>query len=204
MTQPIAFTLRHVSAVLVSASAIDPQSIMPETLVKANVIPADWTLDSGINIPFAVLTRYQNDITIRTEGDRCIFQQPIDGNLRDSYEIFSTAQRYAAATTLVPYNVIGLNWSLDIPVGRPELWIREKIMGNESNLLDFFPTSLQMAKQLDFAICNLGIKTENARITIDFNYHFPLAQSSIGRMAEILNDWRLCQEHLTELISSQF
>ena len=204
MTQPIAFTLRQVSAVLVSASAIDPQSILPEILGNANVVPADWTPDSGINTPFGALTQYQNGVTIRTDGNRCLFQQPIDGGLRDSYEIFPTAQRYAAAAMLVPYNAIGLNWSLIIPVGQPELWIREKLMGNASNLLDFSPASLRMTKQLDFAVCTLALETENARITIDFNYHFPLAQSSIGRMSEILNNWHLCQEHLTEFILSQF
>ena len=203
MTQSIAFTVRQVSAVLVSASAIDPQSILPEILGNANVVPADWAPDSGINTPFGALTQYQNGVTIRTDGNRCLFQQPIDGGLRDSYEIFPTAQRYAAETKLVPYNAVGLNWSLGISVGQPELWIREKMMDNASNLLDFFPTSLQMAKQLDFAVCNLTFKAENAQITTDFNYHFPLAQSSLGWLSEILNNWQLCQKHLTGSILSQ-
>ena len=204
MANQIAFTVRQVSAVLVSASAIDPQSILPEILSNANVVPADWVAVGSNDTPFGAITRYQNGIIIWTDDNRCVFQQPIHGNLRRTYEIFPTAQRYAAASTLVPYNAIGINWSLDVPVTAPEIWMREKMMSNVSNFSDFFPTSLQIAKQLDFAFCNLTFRAENAQITIDFNYHFPLSRGLPGDVAEILISWPRYQEHLTRDLLSKF
>lgn len=203
MVQQTAFTVRHASAVLVSLSAIDPQSIMPETLSNAKIVPADWGSANGINTPFFALTQYQNGITIRTDGNRCVFQEPIDGNLRESYEIYPIAQRYAAATMLVPYNAVGINWSLESNVEHPESWICEKITGLAPSFSDFSPTSLQMAKQLDFAVCNLTFRTDNARIVIDFNYHFQLPHSSPDETATALDTWQQCQKHLTESVLSQ-
>lgn len=202
MAQQPAFTVRHASVVLVSLSAIDPQSIMPETLSNAKIVPADWPF-RNINNPFFALTQYQNGVTIRTDDNRCLFQEPIDGNLRESYEIHPIAQRYAAATMLVPYNVIGINWLLEANVERPELWIYEKIIGNALTFSDFSPTSLQITKQLDFAVCNLTFKTENARVAIEFNYHFQLPHNSPDEMSTALDAWRQCQEHLTKDILSQ-
>lgn len=200
MVQQTAFTVRNASVVLVSLSAIDPQSIMPEKLSNAKIVPADWMSANGINTPIFALTQYQNGITIRTDGNRCLFQEPIDGNLRESYEIYPIAQRYAAATMLVPYNAVGINWSLEFAIERPELWLREKIIGATPEFSDFLPASLQMAKQLDFAVCNLTFSTENARVVIDFNYHFQLPHSSLDDMSTVLDAWRQCQEHLTESV----
>ena len=197
MLEQPAITARHASAVLVSPSPIDPQSIMPETLSNAKIVPADWVSDNGINTPILALTQYQNGVTIRTEGNRCVFQEPIEGNLREDYEIYAIAQRYTTATMLVPYNAIGINWLLDIAVEHPDLWILEKIMGNVSNFSDFSPASLQIMKRLDFAVCNLMFKTENARIVIDCNYHFQLAHSSPNKVSSALDAWQQCQEHLT-------
>ena len=202
MVQQPAFTVRHASAVLVSLSAIDPQSIMPETLSNAKIVPADWP-SNGINTPFFALTQYQNGVTIRVEDNHCLFQEPIDGNLRQSYEIYPIAQRYTAATMLVPYNSIGINWLLEANVEHPELWVRKKIIGNALTFPGFLPTSLQIAKQLDFAVCNLTFKTENARVAIEFNYHFQLPHNYPDEMSTALDAWRQCQEHLTKDILSQ-
>lgn len=202
MAQQPAFTVRHASAVLVSLSAIDPQSIMPETLSNAKIVPADWP-SNGINTPFFALTQYQNGVTIRVEDNHCLFQEPIDGNLRQSYEIHPIAQRYAAATMLVPYNAVGINWSLEAVIERPELWMREKMMSIAPPFFDFLPASLQITKQLDFATCNLAFRTNNARILIDFNYHFRLLHNSPDEVSTVLDTWHRCQEHMTGKVLSQ-
>ena len=117
--------------------------------------------------------------------------------MRDAYEVHPLAKRYAKATRLVPYNAIGINWLMDIAVENPALWIREKIMGSVENFSGFSPTSIQMVKQLDFAVCNLIFRTENTRIVIDCNYHFQLANSSIDMIVSTLDAWQRCQRHLT-------
>jgi hypothetical protein len=196
MTEQPALTVRHASVVLVSPSPIAPQSIRQETLSNAGIVPDDWVSTGGISIPVVALTQYQNGVTIQTEGNRCIFQEPIGGALRETYEVHPLAQRYAAATRLVPYNAVGINWLVEVAVGNPNQWIREKLMGNGGGFSDFYPTSLQMAKQLDFAVCNLNVRVENVRIVVDCNYHFQLAPTSPDLLVATLNSWTQCQAHL--------
>ena len=84
MTELSTVTMRHVSVVLVSPAPIDPQSIRPEALSSAGIIPANWVATGGINIPIVAQTQYQNGFTLQAEGNRCIFQEPIDGALRET------------------------------------------------------------------------------------------------------------------------
>ena len=149
------------------------------------------------------LTQYQNGVTIQTQGNRCVFQESIEGTLREVYEVHPLVQRYAEATRLVAYNAVGINWLLDVSVRIPETWIQEKIIGAGGNFSDFFPTSVQIAKELDFAVCNLVFRVENARIVIDCNYHFELGSRSPDVMASTLNAWRDCQEHLIAAVLPQ-
>ena len=197
MPENSAATVIHTSVVLVSPNPIDPQSIRPEVLSNAGIIPANWVATGGISIPIVAQTQYQNGFTIQAEGNRCIFQEPIAGPLRETYEVHDLAKRYVDATKLVTYNAIGLNWLLEITVENPNFWIREKLMGDAANFSDFHPTSLQVAKQLGFVVCNLNFRDEAGRIIVDCNYHFQLARSSPDLMASTLDSWRRCQEHLT-------
>ena len=187
----------HASVVLVSPTPIDPQSIRPEALSDAGIVPGNWVATAGISMPIVAQTQYQNGFTILAEGNRCIFQEPIGGDLRETYEVHTLAKRYVSATKLVAYNAIGLNWLLDAAVDNPNLWLRKKLMGDAKNFSDFHPTSLQVAKQLGFVVCNLNFRDENGRIVVDCNYHFQLARSSPDLMASTLDSWHRCQEHLT-------
>ena len=189
-------TIRHSSVVLVSPSPIDPQSIGPETLNRAKIIPASWAIgNQQINSPVFALTRYQNGVSIQVEGNRCIFQEVIGGPLRPEYEIHGLARRYIEATKLVPYNAIGINWLLNIAVDSPTEWLRHQMSGGE-NLPGFSPTSLQLTKVWGYAICNLVFRVEKQIVAVDCNYHFPLS-SSLQPMAA-LDHWRQCQDALTE------
>lgn len=196
MPESSAATVIHASVVLVSPTPIDPQSIRPEALSGAGIVPANWAPTAGISIPIVAQTQYQNGFTILAEGNRCIFQEPVNGALRETYQVHDIAKRYADATKLVPYNAAGVNWLLAITVEDPNLWIRQKLMGEGGNLSDFHPTSLQIAKQLGFVVCNLNIRSENERIVVDCNYHFQIQNSSPDKIASTLDSWKKCQEHL--------
>ena len=199
-----AATVIHASVVLVSPALIDPQSIRPEALSNAGIIPANWVATGGISIPVVAQAQYQNGFTVQAEGNRCVFQEPINGTLREAYEVHTIAKRYVDATKLVSYNAIGLNWLLELAVENPNLWIREKLMGGAGNFADFQPTSLQVAKQLGFVVCNLNFRGDNRRIVVDCNYHFQLARSSPDLLASTLDSWHRCQEHLTRDLLPQF
>ena len=189
-------TVRHASVVLVSPSVIDPQSIRPETLSGAQIIPTNWALgNQQINSPVFALTQYKNGVSIQTEGKRCIFQEAIGGPIRPNYEIHGLARRYVEATKLVPYNAVGINWLLDIAVDNPAEWIRKQT-GDGGNFPGFSPTSLQLTKQWGPAVCNLVFRLEQQMVAVDCNYHFQLG-SSLQPMAA-LDHWRRCQDALTE------
>lgn len=204
MVENPAVTVLHASVVLVSPAPIDPQSIRPEALSHAGIIPANWVAAGGISIPVAAQTQYQNGFTLQIEGNRCIFQEPIGGALRDNYEVHARAKRYVDATKLVAYNAVGINWLLGIVAEEPARWIRENLMGNGGYFSDFHPTSLQVAKQLSPATCNLHFRSENERVMVDCNYHFQIERSSPDVLSSTLDSWRKCQDHLVRDLLPQF
>ena len=189
-------TGRHVSVILVSPSPIDPQSIGPETLNRAKIIPTDWVLgNQQVNSPVFALTQYKNGVSITAEGNRCIFQEVIGGALRPKYAIHELARRYIEATKLVPYNAMGINWLLNVAVDNPSEWIRGQI-GDSGKFPGFSPISLQIAKPWGSAICNLVFRIEQQIVVLDCNYHFQLG-GSLQPMAA-LDHWHQCQTELTE------
>ena len=203
MTEHHPATAIHASVVLVSPNPVDPQSIRPEALNNAGIVPANWVAIGGISIPIAAQTQYQNGFTIQVEGNRCSFQELIGGALPDRYEVNAIAKRYANATQLVTYNAVGINWLLEVAVENPSLWIRERLMGNAPYFSDFHPTSVEAAKELEFSVCNLTFKGETGRIVAGCNYHFQLEHSSPDVIISALDSWRQCQEHLTSELLPQ-
>ena len=188
--------VQHASVVLVAPSPIDPQSIRPETLNSAGIVPTSWVLGNGVNLPVFALTQYQNGVSIQAEGNRCIFQEAIGGLLPPKYEIPGLARRYIEATQLVPYSALGINWLLNAAVDNPGEWIRKQ-MGGGGDFPGFSPTSLQIAKSLvGGAVCNLVFRVSQQVVMIDCNYHFQLS-SSLQPLAA-LDHWYTCQDALTK------
>ena len=192
-----AVSVLHTSVVLVSPAPIDPQSIRPEALSNAGIVPVNWVPTGGISIPVVAQTLYQNGFTFQVEGNRCVLQEPVGGALRDTYEVHAIAKGYVDATKLVPYTAVGINWLLGLSVENPAKWLQEKLMGDFRNFSDFRPASLQISKQLGFVTCNLNFRSENDRISVDCNYHFQIEHSSPEVIATTLASWWRCQEHLT-------
>lgn len=203
MVEVPAITVLHTVVVLVAPSPIDPQSIRPEALSNAGIVPANWVATGSISIPVVAQTQYQNGFVLQAEGNRCVLQEPVGGDLRDTYEVHAIAKRYVDATKLVTYNAVGINWLLGFSVENPANWLRGKLMGDFRNFSDFRPASLQISRQLGFATCNLNFRSENERIVLDCNYHFQIERSSPDVIASTLDSWHRCQEHLTGTVLPQ-
>ena len=193
--------VRQASVVLVSQSAIDPQTIRPEALSGAGIVPGDWvpvswTPTGGIYAPVVAQTLYQNGFSIQTEGNRCVFQESIAGGFLEAYEVHPLVQRYIAATRLLPYNAVGINWQLEIIVANPYQWVNERLGRVGGKFSEFDVTSVQITKYIEFVLCYLNFRIENGVIVADCNYHFPLAADSPDSMAAMLNNWQWCQGNL--------
>ena len=197
MAEPADVTLRHASVVLVSPTPVDPQSIRPEALTSASIVPENWILTNGISTPVIAQVQYQEGISIVAEGNRLVFQENIGGTIRPTYQVHALARRYVEATRLVPYNALGMNWLLDFASGNPGQWIQGNLLGGGENFVDYFPTSVQMVKQLNFAACNLNFKSESNRVSLECNYHFPVTQGSAGVLSG-LGSSSLCLDHLRQ------
>ena len=202
MTEQFGFTVRHASVVLVSAAPIDPQSIRPEILNTAGIVPGGWASKSNINTPVLSHTEYPNGFIIQIDGNRCVFQESIGGDLRDTYEVHPLAGRYVDATKLVSYVALGINWLLDLDTGgeNPDRRIREKAMGCSDNFPGFSPRSLQMVKRFRLADCNLTFRVNDKSIEVDCNYHFQTEGRSVDVVASTLDSWQDYQMHLTQEI----
>ena len=203
MSHPLGATIRHASVVLVSESPIESRSVTPETLRTGGIVPEDWVDANVVNHPLVAglmaglvaVNEYQNGISIRAEGNRCVFQQRTDGDFPDTYEVHDLAARYADAMRLAPYQAVGINWQVTVERSDPPGWIGEKMTNSEGIMADFRPVSLQISKQLEVATCNLTFRADNRRILLDCNYHFDLTNCSLQ---DAIGSWEGCQRHLRE------
>ena len=197
---PATYKVLQSSVVLLSPSPIDPQSIAPEALSRSEVTPSSWVLTGNVNTPVFATVQYQNGVTIQVADSRCIIQKAVD-NIRDTdSSVYGLAERYAAATKLVPYSAVGINWRLSISGEHLEDWVREKLVGGLGAFGDFSARSVQLVKQLDFTACNLQFQVESAQVTLNCNYHFPTKERSYTEIESMLKSWPKCRDHLSEAI----
>lgn len=197
MSEQPKFETFQASVVLVSPSQIDPQSIKPETLKRAGIVP--WESIEDIATPIFAQTRFQNGIEIRTEGNRCVFQEPINEESPTGSKVHNLAKRYAEATRLVSYNALGINWESRIRAKDPVQWIGENLVQN-LGLKEFFPRSVQMAKVVESAVvCNVTFTIRGDVLAVSFNYHCNLTTAAAGDAASYLRRWREWKSHMESI-----
>lgn len=192
------FTAREASVVLASPSPIDPQTIRPEVLRNAGVAPPDWEFSTNLATPVIAQIQYKN-VTVQTEGNRCIFKETIQGDLPTSYEVHSLATRYLGATPLVPYNAMGINWTLEVSAPDAVVWLRRNVVA-ETRLQGFSPVSAQLVQQFEPALCNLTFKLQPHRVIVDCNYHFELGDDAPKHAIDHLTGWDRYQSHITNVM----
>lgn len=185
-------TVRHTSVVLASPSQMDPQTIRSDVLARANVIPQDWQQANQISTPVLAVTQFRNGISVQTEGNRCIFQEAVNGDLRDPYLVHEVVRQYLEATKLVQYNAVGINWMLEATQVDPVNWYRRHFPGS-GDFSEYSPISLQMQKNAGVALCNLMFRLAqpSGELELECNYHFELGPSLTPLAA--LDHWRQCQ-----------
>jgi hypothetical protein len=192
-------TVSHMSVVLVSPSPIEVHSIRPETLRQNNILPSDWAIASELASPVFAVVQYQNGVSIQIEGNRCTFQEAVQGPLPDDYKIQPVVRQYLESTRLVPYNAIGINWRLNVTLDNPGEWIKEQL-GQVQAFSDFSPVSVQVSKPvgIDTAVCNLIFGIQGRTLLVDCNHHFQLG-GSVQPML-VLHHWSQCQQSVKDII----
>lgn len=192
-------TVRHASVVLASPSPVDPQTIRPDALAKANIIPENWPQANQISTPVLAVTQYQNGFSVQTEGNRCVFQEAVNGPSRDPYQVHGVVRQYLEATKLVAYNAIGLNWALEAVQVDPIEWYR-KHFGGSGSFSEYSPLSVQIQKNTGTVVCNLNFMfvPPSRSLVVECNYHFPLGPSLTPLAA--LDRWRPCQKLMEDEI----
>ena len=172
---------------MVATQPLDPNSVTAEGLTRSKVVPADWQVTKRMNLPVVAVTEYANGVVIRVEGNRCIFQQNINGDFRDYYDAFDAAQKYAEASRVITYEALGINWNLQVKMVAPNEWLLAKLSSNSGLAPGFQATSIRLTKRQARAICNLNFTGEREAIGLECNYHIALG----NRMPEDdLKGWK--------------
>ena len=198
MGQSTNWRVRHASVVLVAESHIDPTSIAPSELRSAGVIPPDWTVTNEVIIPVFAEIAYANGVRMRTEGNRCIFQQESNIEFPDKYEIHDMATKYVAGTELaIRYQAVGINWQLDVQPDIQSSPLLQTLLNESNDLAGFQPQSIQMVKPLDGKTCNLTFTANQGEVSVAVNYHYQLSER---RARQIIATWPECQKHLRQEI----
>lgn len=185
-------TVRQASVVLASPSPVDPQTIRSDVLVRGNVVPQDWQQANQISTPVLAVTQFQNGISVQTEGNRCVFQEPVNGQLKDPYVVHGVARQYLEATKLVQYNAVGINWMLAANQVESAEWYRRHFSGS-GDFSEYSPVSLQMQRNVGMMVCNLQFRFAHpsGSLEVECNFHFALSNSLTPLAA--LDHWRYCQ-----------
>jgi len=199
MSKQLKFDTFRASVVLVSPSAIDPKSIDPGTLKRAEIVK--WESIENISTPVFAETRYQNGIRIRTEGNRCVFEEPTSGESSGDFKVHRLAERYLQATKLVTYNAIGINWANKINVNDPVQWFAKNV-ANNVKLPDFSPISMQLTEVLDPTVsCILTFLIKDDSLIADFNFHCNLTNAPETGITSYLRRWPEWQNHMQSTAS---
>ena len=190
------FKLRHASIVFLLVQPVDAQSVNAARLIRNQIIPDDWQLANEVSLVGAIAqTQYQNGVSIMAEGNRCIFQQNIDGVFSDEYAAHEAAIRYADASRVVSYRAIGLNWLVEPDVDRPDQWLRGKFAEQSAFVPGFQPVSVKVARRQGSAMCNLTFNLEQGVVGLECNYHVELGES---RAIDVIRMWQHYQKNLRE------
>ena len=183
--------------VLLSEQPFDAKSVAPDTLVRSSVVPSDWTVTNRMNLQVVASTLYGNGASIRIEGNRCVFQQDVNGDFLDEYPAFEVAKKYAAASRVISYSALGINWNLESKTSVPGEWFRSKLSPDSTLAPDFQPTSIKMARNLGRVVCNLNFNLESEAIVLDCNYHIVLGN---GIPENEIDLWARYQEQLKQKV----
>ena len=193
----------HASVVLVSSSQVDTQSVKPDLLKPAGIIPKEWTVLRTIDVPVFLRTEFSNGFVIQAEGDRYVFQEPLGGPFKDVYDVHGIASKYVEMTKLTSYKAVGINWQFRTESTSPGQWLSDRGMKCDEIMTGFSISSLQVRKALAASVCNITFISSDNFITIDCNYHFETGGLSAEKILSLLSDWAACQHHLlAEVISS--
>lgn len=198
MGQSVNWQVRQASIVLVAESPIEPTSIAPDALRSAGIIPPDWTVTGEIAMPIFAETVFANGMRMRTEGNRCIFQQQGDIVFPAKPEIYDMAVQYVAATELaVRYQAVGINWQLGVRLDSQSPSLLQTLLNECNGLAGFQPQSIQLVKPLDGKTCNLTFSVDQSEVSVAVNYHHQLSER---RARPAIAAWPECQQHLQQEI----
>ena len=194
MTDQIRWRVHSASIVLVSSQPIEPQSIRADALTRNRIVPDEWQATGAMNTPVLGLTQFGNGVTIRVEGNRCIFQQAVNGDFRDQYDAHTVAKVYAEASRVTPYRSMGINWMLEPDLIEPSEWLRSKLTKGSMLAPGFQPISIKFAKTTGPATCNLTFNLQRGAVLLDCNYHIELGNRTA---TDTIRMWPHYQRGLT-------
>ena len=160
-------------------------------------MPSEWTVTNSRNFQVLAVTEYGNGASIRLEGNRCIFQQNVNGDFLEEYPAFDIAKKYADASRVISYSALGINWNLQSFTSTPGEWFRTRLSTDAMLAPDFQPTSIRMARNQGRAVCNLNFTLEPEAIALECNYHITLGN---GIPENEIDLWARYQEHLKDKV----
>lgn len=188
------FKLVHTSIVLVLPQALSPDTITADALKRNRIIPDDWQTTTEMNLPIIGIVEFDNGVSIRAEGNRCIFQQNVNGDFADDYPALGAAVKYTEASRVVPYSAVGINWTLRPNLSSaPSRWLADKLCQDPPLASGFQPTSIVVARRQGAAVCNLNFNLDRDAVSMECNYHVDLGGKSAH---EVVTMWPHYQMNL--------
>ena len=189
--------------IVVTAQYYPPSALDPDLLKVTGVIPEDWepVADDDPVVPgIQTAVRFRNGIEWNMNPMKLAISQLCDGRFAEQFLIQELAVRFIRTFPRIPYQYLGLNWSVSKAAADPDRWLasrflkRRNWLSNGADILSMRPTFTLDAGD---AVCNLDFSTAQVRLSdgtperaviVDCNVHHA-DEMDAEQLEEAISAW---------------
>lgn len=199
-------------SVVITAATHNPSILNPNFLTANNIVPDSWDVKETITTPALSYIQYANAVDVRVDPAKLIITLGDPDNLEKDTSIYDVAKAYVSILNYVPYQHLGLNWTVAFHRKRPREWIRDRYLKTGAKL-QLKPHLISAAVTLEYAtaeaVCKLSIEPgsismsdedadrPSAIVKANFHHKGPLIAAEL---VELIGRWQERRDFLQSLL----
>ena len=191
------------SVVLVAERPITSDTLRADILRESGITPPEWEEIPPSESSARIFIAYSNGVSISAQTNRCVFQQTFNDEIVDghAHKIYDVAKRYVDATRLVPYRLVGINWTLHHKVADPKDWMRVNLLNPEKFPEIYRNIEIKMSVPFGSGLCNLTFTARAEEVALAFNYHFNARNIA---PQDAIDQWPQCDQNRKGVLAEYF
>ena len=210
-------TLRWLDfAVVLVGRNHNPSLINPDFLRIHGIVPDDLSPQQVVVVEPLALVEYKEGLSVHVEQGRMQVRATLDGTMPENPLPIGIAMKYVEVLPRIPYEAIGINWSVAIPMPGALAWLTDNLI--QSRTWKFAEgrvtgARVEVAIEVGGPLLNLswseGQGTAGDELLLSANFHHPKPETASGTswIEQALPQWRehllLLQEYCGQVLGGQ-